>query len=148
MKTLSFSFRCLLDMLLWEPSYIVNFSLYWNVELPKIEELWWLGGRKVTDEIFRWKSNSQIICYTKWNPGEPNSPKISEACMGMRKDFDYRWIDVLCNDAGRYICEPNFYTRKQDNWNIKVEFSIYILRDVLVKLLLLYSLISIWMEYF
>ncbi|XP_013405788.1 perlucin-like protein [Lingula anatina] len=66
---------------------------------------YWTSGSLVQEGQWEWQSTSRSInSYTRWNPGQPDSPS-RQRCLCLYKGFTYYWDDFQCTGEMGFICE-------------------------------------------
>lgn len=71
-----------------------------------------IGGRNINREIhggdWRWVKNGTFskMSYFAFAQDQPNGTKASpQNCMWLYSEFKYEFIDTICSNLARYICE-------------------------------------------
>lgn len=71
-----------------------------------------IGGRNINREVndgdWRWVKNGSLtkMSYFACGPRQPTGSKASpENCMWVYSEFKYEFIDNVCSNVARYICE-------------------------------------------
>lgn len=71
-----------------------------------------IGGRNINREVndgdWRWVKNGSLtkMSYFAFGPRQPTGSKASpENCMWVYSEFKYEFIDTVCSNVARYICE-------------------------------------------
>ncbi|XP_048239843.1 perlucin-like [Haliotis rufescens] len=68
---------------------------------------YWLGATDMNVEgKWLWEGN-KAMTYTNWDRNNPNNDKGVENCLGLRKEFNYKWNDYQCHHRLNFICEKN-----------------------------------------
>uniref|UniRef100_A0A0B6ZSZ0 C-type lectin domain-containing protein n=1 Tax=Arion vulgaris TaxID=1028688 RepID=A0A0B6ZSZ0_9EUPU len=83
-----------------ENTYIVN-----KARAAKFGSIW-IGGSELLDlQTVVWAYSGTRPTFSDWSPGQPI--KFGEECLEIREPFSWKWNDLDCNLANRYVCETN-----------------------------------------
>ncbi|BFZ20733.1 hypothetical protein BsWGS_23772 [Bradybaena similaris] len=68
----------------------------------------WVGGScRFHTNLWVWvPSYKQMKPFTNWYPGQPDNP-LGEQCIEIHQGRQYKWNDLACGYALRYICEKS-----------------------------------------
>ena len=70
---------------------------------------YWIG---LVDEeiegVWKWSGTDELVTFTDWNRGEPNSWTALEDCVAIAKDDQGRWYDIECDELYLPICEARW----------------------------------------